>query len=369
MPHVTFAQRFRRGLFWALTGGALARLYVLGEARGWSIVGPVALRITGLTLGAWFLHLLLHEAGHLVASRTMGFQVDSVTIGPIEWNARDRSWAWAGLGIGGKIGTLPIGAKDLRRRLRVVAAAGPAMTVFALLGFGALLLFTSATLTSPIGVATVTGGLVLLSAMTPGRFRASTAVAGNDIDQIAGGRAVLAHWTYLAIVQGVLAGKRPREVTEGVDFAPLLPPADEPPEAITLICAVHHLERSDFTSAKAVLTAATGRAPDAPTWVHTDVFHQLGAIAALVEHEPERAVECLAAVRKMQSLPWYGDLLEACIAKAAGDEVMADRRLEHWLEEARAAMRGRLAFGGNEWILDRLRPGWRDVERDERHPG
>jgi hypothetical protein len=365
---VTFAQHVRRGLFWALTGGALAEFYVLGESRGWAIVAPISLRITALTLAAWFFHLLIHEAGHLIASRAMEFQVDSVTIGPIEWNARNRSWGWAGVSIGGKIGTLPIGAQGLRRRLRVVAAAGPAMTVLALNIFGALLVLTPATLTSPIGVATVTGGLVLLSAMTPGRFRHSTAVAGNDIDQIIGGRAVLAHWTYLAVVQGVLAGRRPRKITEGVDFARLTPGPDDAPEAITLICAVHHLERSDFTKAKAVLTTAARRAHDAPTWIHTDVFHQLGAIAALVDHDLDKAVECLTVVRRMQSRNWYGDLLEACIAQAVGDGAMADKRLNHWLDQARTAMGGRLAFGGNEWILDRLRSTWRDLERTERDP-
>lgn len=356
---MTFAQRFRRGLFWALTGGALARLYVLGEARGWSVVGPVAVHITGLTLGAWFSHLVLHEAGHLAASWRMRFQVDSVTVGPIEWSVRERAFSWAGLGIGGKIGTLPIGAGRLRHRLRVVAAAGPAMTLASLLVFGGLAASTGAALTSPLGVATVTGGLVLLSALTPGRFRAATAVAGNDVDQIIGGRAVLAHWTYLAVVQGVLAGRRPGEVTGGIDFAALLPPAGAPPEAITIICAVHHLEHAEPAAAKQVLEAAAARATDAPAWVHTDVFHQLGAIAALIDGQPGRAVECLKVVRQQQTLPWYGDLLEACIARAEGDAAMAERRLDRWLDEARAATHGRLAFGGNEWILDRLRPGWR----------
>jgi len=38
---------------------------------------------------------------------------------------------------------------------------------------------------------------------------------------------------------------------------------------------------------------------------------------------------------------------------------MTTLRLDRWLREAHAAPRGRLAFGGNEWILDRLRPDWR----------
>lgn len=356
---MTFAQRFRRVLFWALTGGALARLYVLGDARGWAIVGPVALRITGLTLLAWYGHLLIHEAGHLVASRLMKFQVDGVTLGPVEWNARTREWSWAGLSLGGKIATLPIGAKDLKRRLRVVAAAGPVMTLSALAVLSVVWVARADPITSNLGIAIVTGGLVLLSAATPGRFRAATAVAGNDIDQVLGGRQVIAHWTYLAVVQGVLSGGRPKDVTEGIDFGPLLPPSDEPPAAITLICAIHHLERQDFTGAKAVLDDAALRAAEALQWVHTDVFHQRGAIAALVDHDLDRAIACLDVVKRRQSLPWYADLLEACIAKASGDEPMAQQRTTRWVNEARAATGGRLAFGGNEWILDRLRPDWR----------
>jgi hypothetical protein len=85
-------------------------------------------------------------------------------------------------------------------------------------------------ITSNLGIAIVTGRLVLLSAATPGRFRATTAVAGNDLDQVLGGRRIIAHWTYLAVVQGVLAGGRPKGVTEGIDFELLLPPGTRSPE-------------------------------------------------------------------------------------------------------------------------------------------
>lgn len=358
---MTGAQRFRRVLFWALTGGALARLYVLGEARGWSLVGPVAARITGLTLAAWFAHLLLHEGGHLLAARLMRFQLDSVALGPLEWSARDRAWSWAGLSLGGRISTLPIGATGLRQRLRVVAAAGPVVTLVTLAVLAAAWWSRAEPITSPLGVFLVAGALVVVSAATPGRFRQATAVAGNDVDQMIGGRRIVAHWTYLAVVQAVLAGRRPKEVTEGIDFPALLPPAGAAPEPITLINAVHHLERGEFAEAKALLQPAAQVVEDAPGWVHTDVFHQLGAIAALVDGDVDQAVRCLDVVRKKQSLPWYGDLLEACIAKAGGDEVMAQQRLSRWLDEARAVSGGRLAFGGNEWILDRLRPAWRMI--------
>ncbi|MBL8918204.1 MAG: hypothetical protein JNJ54_05050 [Myxococcaceae bacterium] len=356
---MTPAQRFRRVLFWALTGGALARLYVLGEARGWSLVGPVALRITGLTLAGWFVHLLLHEGGHLVAARFMRFQLDAVALGPVEWSARDRAWSWAGLSLGGRISTLPIGAHDLRRRLRIVAAAGPLVTLVALAALALAWALRAEPITSPLGIFLVAGALVVVSAATPGRFRQATAVAGNDVDQMLGGRRIVAHWTYLAVVQAVLAGRRPREVTAGLDFPALLPPAGAAPEPISLINAVHHLERGEFAEAKALLQPASQVVEDAPGWVHTDVFHQLGAIAALVDGDSDEAVRCLEVVRKKQSLPWYGDLLEACIAKAGGDAEMADKRLARWLAEAKAASGGRLAFGGNEWILERLDAAWR----------
>lgn len=355
---MTRAQTFRRVLFWALLGGALARLWVLGESRSWAVVGPVALKVTGLVLAAWFFHVLIHEAGHLLASRALGFQVDELTIGPLEWSARERAFHFAGLHLGGKIGILPIGAVDLRRRLRLVAAAGPAMTLLAVLGLGAAWLVRAEPLASPLGVALVTGGLVLLSAATPGRFRAATAVAGNDVDQILATRPVLAHWSYLAVVQAVLAGKRPLDVTATLDFPSLLPPPGAPAEPITLVHAVHHLERGEFDAAKARLDDAAGRLEGAVPWVHTDVFHQRGALAALVDGDLDAATRCLEVVRQRQSLPWYGDLLEACIAKAGGDEEMARLRLGRWLAEARAAApAGRLALGGNEWILERLEPG------------
>lgn len=363
---MSVAQRFRRVVFWALLGGALARLYVLGEAKSWRVVAPIAVSITGLTLAAWFLHLGWHELGHLSMARWARFEVDRITLGPLEWSADTRRWRWSRPSLRGAIAMLPIGASDLRRRLRLVALGGPAASVFATATLGLAFVVSGQPVTHPVGVGFVTGLLVLASAATPGRFREATAIAGNDVDQILGSRAVVAHWTSLAVVQGVRAGQRATAVLEGIDLTTLLPPEGFPPEPVTLLAAISRLERGDVTGAKALLEPASLRAHDAPlAWVATDVFHQLGALKALHEGDADGAAECLVQVRRFQTLPWYADLLEACVATASGDGEMATRRLERWLDEARRATRGRLAFGGNEWILDQLRPGWaRQVATD-----
>lgn len=348
---------------WALLGGALARLYVLGEARGWALVAPVAGRITGLTLVAWAAHLVWHELGHLAASRLARFRVDAVTLGPFEWSRRSGRWSWSGLSLSGRLSTLPVGAEQLRRRLRLVASGGPLFTAAATLGLWAAWASRGEAVTSPLGISVVAGGLVLLSASIPGRFREVTAVAGNDVDQIVGARPVLAHWTYLAVVQAVLSGRRPSDLTRTVDLQALLPGPDEPPEPISVIAVIHHLELGGFRDARALLDAMTPKAEDAVQWVHIDLFHQSGALAALVEGDLWRATECLAVVRAQQTLPWYSELLEACLAWASGDATMADQRLARWLDEATRVSGGRLAFGGNEWILDRLKPDWRAARR------
>ncbi|MDX2010436.1 MAG: hypothetical protein SFW67_09610 [Myxococcaceae bacterium] len=356
---MSFAQRFRRVIFWALLGGALARLYVLGEAKSWRVVAPVAVSMTALTLAAWFLHLVLHELGHLLAARPARFEVDRVTLGPLEWSADTRTWRWGRPSLRGAVAMLPIGATDLRRRLRRVALGGPVASLLATGGLGLAFAISGQPVTHPLGVGFITGLLVLASAATPGRFREATAIAGNDVDQIVGSRGVVAHWTSLAAVQGVRAGRRAVSVLEGVEVSALLPPPGAPPEPVTLLAAIGLLERGEVASAKALLEPASQEADDAAlAWVSTDVFHQLGALLALHEGDVDGAAACLVQVRRFQTLPWYADLLEACVAKASGDAEMADKRLERWLHEATGAPRGRLAFGGNEWILDRLRPGW-----------
>jgi hypothetical protein len=363
---MTVAQRFRRVVFWALMGGALARLYVLGETQSWRVVGPVALSITALTVVAWLLHLVWHELGHLVGSRAARFEIDRVTLGPLEWSAAERRWRWGRPSLRGAIAMLPIGAEGLRRRLRLVALGGPVASLVATVALAAAWQATSSSITSPLGVGFVTGVLVLVSAATPGRFREATAIAGNDVDQALGGRSVVAYWTSLAVVQAVRAGRRATSVLEGLDLEALLPPQSAPPEPITLLAAITKLEHGEVAAAKALLEAASRKAHDAPlAWVTTDVFHQLGALLALHERDADRAAACLVEVRRFQTLPWYADLLEACVAKASGDDEMADRRLDRWFSEARALPRGQLAFGGNEWILDRLRPGWRAISRPE----
>ncbi|MCA2981091.1 MAG: hypothetical protein INH41_18460 [Myxococcaceae bacterium] len=356
---MTTAQRLRRVVFWALTGGALARLYVLGEERTWRVVAPIAATVTALTVTAWLLHLAWHELGHLVVARRMRFEVDRLSLGPLEWSADERRWRWGRPTLRGALATLPIGADDLRRRLKLVALGGPLASLLATAALALAWQHTGAPLTSALGVGWVTGVLVLVSAATPGRFREATAIAGNDVDQVLGGRAIVAYWTALAVVQGVRAGRRAAAVLEDIALEPLLPPSEAPPEPVTVLAAVAHLERGDPAAAKALLLAARPHAHEATlAWVSTDVLHQLGALLALHEGDPDGAATCLVEVRRTQTLPWYGDLLEACVAKASGDDELAARRLDGWLEHARATPRGRLACGGNEWILDALRPGW-----------
>jgi hypothetical protein len=44
----------RRLVFVTLLGSALARLFVLGQQRGWHVVGPVTIRVVCTALLAWF---------------------------------------------------------------------------------------------------------------------------------------------------------------------------------------------------------------------------------------------------------------------------------------------------------------------------
>jgi hypothetical protein len=354
---VTVARTIRRLLFWVLLAGAFARFYALGEQASWAVVIPLAASVTIQFLAAWFLHLVVHEAGHLLASRLTNFELDEVTVGPFTYDVATRRWRWNGLRLGGSISILPRGTQRLASRLRWVAVSGPLATfLMSAAAFFVMRTVGQGSLTHPSGIALLAGGVVLISAATPGRLKDPTAVAGNDVDQILLPRRTLAHWTYLAVAQAVLAGHRSADTIDDATLHGLLPAPNEPPEALTVVAIAVWCARGRFAEATQLADRALERSAEAPRWVETDLAHQRGAIAALVEHEVERAAKCLATVRKRQTLSWYGDLLEACVARASQDEVMARKRLDRWLSEAHALPKGRLALGGNEWILERLRP-------------
>ncbi|MDP1822413.1 MAG: hypothetical protein Q8L48_04200 [Archangium sp.] len=348
--------RLRRVLFIVTAAAVLSRLFVLGQERGFPLVARATLTVTLASLAAWLVHLVLHELAHWAAAAWQDFEVRSVRFGPVLFDfTGPRVVVRRGGDLGGGVASLPRGVERLSARLRVVAMAGPLMTLCVTLGALARWRVSgSGSLASPLGIFLVMGGFTLVTALLPGALLPRRPESGTDLEQMIQPRAILGHWVNAAAVQGLSKGKQVSEVLDWRAVQPLLPAGDAPVEAIELGWCIACLDAGQVDLARPRLRSMAERLDDeSAEWLRTDVFNQLGCLSAL-EGDPVHAQACLTEVREWQSTEWYCELLVACIARAQGDSVGAEAALARWRAGVDSHPGRVFAIGGNQWVLSRL---------------
>jgi hypothetical protein len=349
--------RFRRVLFVVTAGAVLARLYVLGRERGFELVGRATVSVTVASLGAWLVHMVLHELGHWAAAVWQDFEVRSVRFGPLLFDFTGATVAVKrGGDLGGGVGSLPRGDRRLGARLRLVAMAGPLMTSVVTLGAFVTWNATGAeSLASPLGIFVVMGAFTLVTALLPGALLPHRPHSGTDLEQIIQPRAILAHWVNAAALQGIAQGKKVSEAVDWRALEPLLPAGqEEEVEAIELGWCIAALEAGQVELARPRLRSMSERLDEeSPEWLKADVFNQLGCLSAL-EGDPLFAQACLTEVKANQSAEWYCELLVACIARAKEDAAGVQTALSAWNAGLENHPSRVFALGGNQWVLERL---------------
>lgn len=350
--------RTRRVVAIVIAGAVLSRLFVLGQERGFGLVARATLSVTLVSVAAWLVHVALHELAHWAVARSQAFEVRAVRFGPVTLDfTGPKLQVKRGEDLGGGVNGLPKGTANLRRRLRLVAAAGPLTSLTVTLGAWALFRQQpGASLASPLGIFIVMGGFTLVTSLLPGALLPRRPESGTDLEQLLLPRAVYAHWVNAAALQAVAQGARVSEALDLRAAEPLLPTGGREVEALEVAWAIAAMERGEVERARARLASMVARLDeDAPEWQRTDVYNQLGCLSAF-EGDVVHARACLAEVRLTQSQPWYCELLVACIARAEADATAEQRALAAWQAGVEASAAKAFALGGNHWVLERLAP-------------
>jgi hypothetical protein len=345
--------RVRRVLFIVTTGAVLARLYVLGEQKGFALVGRATVAVTLASLAAWLVHMTVHELAHWAAAVSQNFEIRGVRLGLLALDfTGPRVQVRRGNDLGGAVISLPRGAQRLSSRLRIVALAGPSMTLLVTLVGFAVWRSSGQAVATPTGIFVVMGALTLVTALLPGALLPNRPASGTDLEQALQPRAVFAYWVNAAALQGIAAGKRVSEVLDWRTVQGLLPEPTGEAEPIELGWCIAALDAGHPGLARPRLRSIIDRLDeDSPDWLRTDTFNQLGCLSAL-DGDPLHASACLAEVKQTQSMDWYCELLVACIAKARGEPF--EPALTKWRAAAEAHPGRAFAIGGNEWVLARL---------------
>lgn len=333
----------------------LWRLFTLGQERGWELVLRSTALVTGVAVASWLVHVVLHELAHFAVARTQGFQLRGLRFGPLAFDFTGAKVKLRlGWDLGGGVNSLPIGLHDIGPRLRRVALAGPTMTAAVTVVTFVVWRRNDESIASPLGIFLVTGVFALVTALMPSVLLPSAPASGTDLEQILGPRRVIAHWTNAAALQAISQGARLSDVVDWRTTQHLLP-EDGEVEGFELGWSITCLDAGEFSRGHARLKAMVSRLDDdAPEWLRTDTFNQLGALSAF-EGDVVYAQACLEQVKQTQSMDWYCELLTACIEKARGRDWKP--ALERWQRGVNVHPGKVFALAGNEWVLKRLNSG------------
>lgn len=193
---------------------------------------------------------------------------------------------------------------------------------------------------------------VLVTTLLPAMPR--IAAAGSAFDRLFAPRWARANWVWAATVRALDGGAVLRELLRPEALTSLLPAENRPLEPVSLLFQTLYCELGDFEPVRPLLTRWQTEAATLPAWLAVDGLKQSAAVYALVDGDLARATACLDAVKRLQLVPWYSELIVACLAHARGDADARDAALSTWNEAVAANPRCGLLRSANRWILARL---------------
>lgn len=215
---------------------------------------PLLIVIAGLSV---FGVILAHELGHVLGGRLAGFRFRLLIVGPLKI---DRNGARLRIGLnrslalaGGLAAASPADDRDLRRRMLIYVAGGPATSL--LLGAGALLVRpllsgVPALTLSLIGFASLMIALVTLIPMRAGGFSSD----GARILMLLRGGPEAERWCAVAILANDLFATRPRDLAPAL-IERSLALADNTPDHLSSVFVAYGwaLDRGDIPAAEGYL--------------------------------------------------------------------------------------------------------------------
>lgn len=292
--------------------------------------------------------ILLHEAGHLIGARLVGFRprllaAFLVRVAWVDGRARleapRRPLRWSGIVI-----ATPTGDHNLERRTAGFIGGGPAASLLlgALLGAAAIWLapgISAYVLLYCADFSLIFGCLTLM----PYRSGGTLSDGARLLRLWQGGEAAqrdAALWAIGALVSG---DDRPRAVPQGA-LDRLLAPQDQSgeqaqAEALAAMCA---LDREEVSDAVAHMQRAMALIEHVPLWMRPGYYLEAAYMTARHEADPVRASAYLEKSAGGVGIePWQRARAGAAVALAAGDHTRALALAREGLQ----ALSGRQATG------------------------
>ncbi|MFO0584739.1 MAG: hypothetical protein U0229_20905 [Anaeromyxobacter sp.] len=292
--------------------------------------------LAALALAGTYLALLLHETGHVLGGLSQGFRFLFLAAGPL-WLERGAGGRGLALRLnripatwGGVAACVPLDDRDLVKRMAVLAAGGPAMSLALALGawLAARAVPHGTGLAFALGVTALASGLFFLATAQPfGAGGGFMSDGGRLRALLGGGPRAAREAALLSLTAASTAGVRPREWSEAAvrDLA-----AHADGGAMDLGAAMlrysWHLDRGDLPAAEADLAAARAKA-EVSTLAKDALATEAAWFEAAVKGDAARARAALPAKAGALVEAWQWHRARAAVSLAEGDRVAAQAEL------------------------------------------
>ncbi|MFT3917170.1 MAG: hypothetical protein QM704_24710 [Anaeromyxobacteraceae bacterium] len=294
------------------------------------------LLLSALALLGTYLALLLHEAGHVLGGLSQGFRFLFLAAGPL-W--LERGPGGRGLAVrlnripatwGGVAACVPLDDRAIVRRMAVLAAGGPAMSLALAAGAwaAARAVAPGTGLAVVLGVTALASGLFFLATAQPfGAGGGFMSDGGRLRALLSGGPRAAREAALLSLTAASTAGVRPRAWPEQAvrDLA-----AHADGGAMDLGAAMlrysWHLDRGDVAAAEADLAAARAKA-EVSALARDALATEAAWFEAAVKGDAARARAALPARAGALVEAWQWHRARAAVLLAEGDRESAGAAL------------------------------------------
>lgn len=283
---------------------------------------------------AWFLSVLIHEGGHVLAGLRQGFRFVLMTAGPIRLGIEDgklrvryndQPAMWGGLAL-----MVPTGLERFHERARWLVAGGPLASVTLALVAGTLAVVFDGHLRFWMVVIAAMSGAIALATMIPNEIGG---YASDGAQLLALGRRepVAESRALLAIIAGAsLAGTRPRDYDAGI--VARMSALDGPPAlklAAGMLQGLHALDRGE--SADAFFAMIPGYFLEVPAGMRQGYAAWLMWYHGVVRNDAALATQWAAVAKGGFVDPPMRALADASLAFAQGDLAASRAAIERGL--------------------------------------
>lgn len=215
-------------LFWLLAQTRSSSfLFHILRTRDVGLLGSFWRLVTAVTL-TLFLTTLIHELGHLLAGKLVGFRFQLLIIGPLGLSRQlgklHLGWHKSTAIFNGLTGSIPTDSQYLPRRLLIFTLGGPLASLAQAVLAGSIFLHWQADVhfinniawaAEAMALLVVFGTIYFLSSIKPGAYYSGQPADGGRIISLLRGGPAADRWCALAALYGAdQHGQRPRDWDE-----------------------------------------------------------------------------------------------------------------------------------------------------------